>query len=773
MIAVAILALVSFGIFQAFATGFQTLNDAKDRTMASNYAQQILEDYKNTHFEKIVSFTDSLEGTKFTQNVSVQPVGVNENLKNVVVQINWLDRNNNSKNVNVSTVIYDTQTTAVADSTPAGISIYATPYNLLPGTYDGAKPSLITAEIVDANGDLITDWDESDVDFSIEAVVNLKNVTQDSSYLGSIDPTSDGIDQGVAQTTFSQYTTSEREGYVQIKASLTIDGDEIYDTLTLKVTNDAVAVVLTSNKEIISTEGGEEGTANLTATIVDAIGDTVVTDREIDINIISGPGSLANFTDAVDGVAYIDLMAGNTAGVSTIMATSNLLEPSSVSVEIVDPGAYEISVEADDDVDGDQTIVQEGTATITAYLTDYLGDGISGETIQFSTDIGVLNPTSGTTGEDGSETVTLTMNYAGTATITASWTAVDESVISDTVEVLCRNHNLYVYAGDNQIIAGNSTAISVELTDADTTPLDNKTINFAIAIDSIGSLSSFTAETDALGIASVTLTIGTPGTATVEANWDGDPTVVAGEVEVICISEPTYAVELSTGSTTISIGDTPTITATVTENGSPVGSGTEITFSLDNYTNAKLNNQPSQVTVPTTDESGIISVTLSGLIAGETVTVTATVDTATDSMTITCATPTISIALADPANISYGPQQGSGKYYYVYFDIIINGGSIDLSKMKISWASDGNDNEKLEILYINDSKVYDNSSGAGNGTIITFNQVTSYTLTNGSSYTIKMEFKQKVQDKDWSITFTNPVSGEEMTNPVTFLSTDF
>jgi prepilin-type N-terminal cleavage/methylation domain-containing protein len=748
MVAVAILATVSFGIFLAFSTAFQTFNDAKDRTIATNYAQQILEDYKNTYFEKIEPFSDSVEGTNFFQNVYVQQVDDNVNLKKVIVIISWKGRKNNSKNVNVSTLIYNTQTIAESDSTPIGIIIYANPYNLLPGTDDDAFPSYIFAEIVDEKGNRITDWNENPVEFTIEGVVNLENETQDVSYLGNLSPTSGTLAQGIAETTFYQHTGEEREGFVEIKASLTIDEVEIYDTLTLKVTNDAVSIVLTTNREIISTQAGEETTANLTATIVDAGAQTVVTDREIDINIFSGPGKLDNFIPVSDGVASIDLISETTAGVSTIIATSNLLEPGSIDIEIVDPGVNHISVEADN-----QTIVQQGSTIITAYLTNYLGEPISGEII-FSSDIGDLVTLSDTT-------VELTMNYAGTATVTASWTNPDDSTeITDTVEVLCRNHNLYVSVDPTTITEGSSTTISAELTDRDGNHVIGETINFVIT-EGNGTLSDTGDVTNDVGVASVVLTIYSPGTTNVEASWSYDPTVVIGDVDVICISAPVYVVTLSAENNPISVGGTSIITATVTE-GTSAAIGTEVTFLLE----STLGDSDAVLTEYSgnTDVDGLASVTLSGLTVGELVTITAAVGTDNDSIIISCEPAPISIVLADPPNIKYG----TNVYDQIYFDIIIQGGSINLEKMKISWESSENDNEKLETLYIFDDQVYFSNSGAQNGTTINFNKVTFYSLTNNETYTIKMLFKQEVKDKTWSITFINPLTDEEITPPVNF-----
>lgn len=42
MVAIVILAMVVFGIFLAFSTGFQGMADARDRTEAVNYIQKTL-----------------------------------------------------------------------------------------------------------------------------------------------------------------------------------------------------------------------------------------------------------------------------------------------------------------------------------------------------------------------------------------------------------------------------------------------------------------------------------------------------------------------------------------------------------------------------------------------------------------------------------------------------------------------------------------------------------------------------------------------------------
>ena len=53
MVAVAILAMAIFGIFHAYSAGFMGMADARDRTVATNYAQEKMEDIRNKSFDKI------------------------------------------------------------------------------------------------------------------------------------------------------------------------------------------------------------------------------------------------------------------------------------------------------------------------------------------------------------------------------------------------------------------------------------------------------------------------------------------------------------------------------------------------------------------------------------------------------------------------------------------------------------------------------------------------------------------------------------------------
>ena len=62
MVAVAILAIAIFGIFHAYSVGFMGMADARDRTVATNYARKEMENLKNMSFNSL----GIVEQTPFT-----------------------------------------------------------------------------------------------------------------------------------------------------------------------------------------------------------------------------------------------------------------------------------------------------------------------------------------------------------------------------------------------------------------------------------------------------------------------------------------------------------------------------------------------------------------------------------------------------------------------------------------------------------------------------------------------------------------------------------
>ena len=109
MVAVVILAMAIFGIFHAYSAGFMGMADARDRTVATNYAREKMEDIKNMDFAEIsVVELTQIEVTKFWREVFVNPsVEGNLNLIKVTTEVSWVDRNEQEKTVMLETLIYN------------------------------------------------------------------------------------------------------------------------------------------------------------------------------------------------------------------------------------------------------------------------------------------------------------------------------------------------------------------------------------------------------------------------------------------------------------------------------------------------------------------------------------------------------------------------------------------------------------------------------------------------------------------------------------------
>ena len=112
MVAAAILAMAIFGIFLAFSTGFQGMADARDITVATNYAREEMENLKNISFGSL-SNTDSPESftipnqTKFSGTKNIEDSNGNTDLKKVTTTVSWNDRNGIPKEVKLETLIYN------------------------------------------------------------------------------------------------------------------------------------------------------------------------------------------------------------------------------------------------------------------------------------------------------------------------------------------------------------------------------------------------------------------------------------------------------------------------------------------------------------------------------------------------------------------------------------------------------------------------------------------------------------------------------------------
>ncbi|MBA7563641.1 prepilin-type N-terminal cleavage/methylation domain-containing protein [Candidatus Atribacteria bacterium 1244-E10-H5-B2] len=111
MVAVAILAFVVFGIFQAYSTGFMGMADARDRTVATNYARGEMESIKNKPFETLIigeTPLDYKEKFSISTNITNEVIGGVErnDLKRVITTVTWKNRREENREVELEMLIY-------------------------------------------------------------------------------------------------------------------------------------------------------------------------------------------------------------------------------------------------------------------------------------------------------------------------------------------------------------------------------------------------------------------------------------------------------------------------------------------------------------------------------------------------------------------------------------------------------------------------------------------------------------------------------------------
>ena len=109
MVAVTILAITVLGIVLAFTTGFMGMTDAKERTVATNLAQKIMEDIKSNNAVNVMGGYPTETISEKTYDVSVNSYEQEEKTY-VTVTVSWPGRNGNIKNVDLETVFYDLAT---------------------------------------------------------------------------------------------------------------------------------------------------------------------------------------------------------------------------------------------------------------------------------------------------------------------------------------------------------------------------------------------------------------------------------------------------------------------------------------------------------------------------------------------------------------------------------------------------------------------------------------------------------------------------------------
>lgn len=750
MIAITILALAIFGIFQAYSVGFMGMANARDRTVATNYVRETLENIKNMDFLKIVNtnpdFTSeeiNINGKIFTKSVYIDKI--DDNLKEATSWVSWLNRNNKPLEVKNTMLI---QNVAITSNTGTAVKIvlYADPYyNILPGT----GTTNLTAVLKDEKGNILTNWDNIKyVSFSIFAATDLNGIAVPN--FGSISPTVDILNQGSASTVF---TSGDENllGYVTIKALVVLpDEGQLTDTVTLRITDAGVAINLVANPQTILTSGR---TSNIIATIVDAstppnkvgLAKNLITFSISDPNLGSLEGP--NPVNADNGEASITLSSTELPGTVTITASATDLQTGTVEITISEEEIVPTSISISADP---ISIYINDLSTITVTIKDQYGNPVGfGSTdnpktisLLLSSDNGTIADSLVFAGESSISTDFEALS-SGTVIVTAeSNLGGDVRVVNDSVTINIYNYPTVIMlsASPESIKADGSSYSQIKATLVNSegikVPIADDLVTFNIDSESSGLLEGANPVKAVNGEAWITLrSTNLPGDVIVNASSGS----MNSTIKVITTGNP-VSMSISANPGTINFYDKSTITVTIIdEDGNPVG-GFEGTVTLDlnppdNGTIASFlvfTGESSKSTIFQPSYQGGVSITASG--GG-----------------FVGPTPLIYIIINEP---SLDFTTGSVIYYnendiYFDFDIIVAGGTIEVTQMQILWEL-GN-SESLTEVKINGVIVFVDEAYYNSSPI----SIVDYSLVSGG-HLISFHFDKQMEfmkDKIFTVTF--------------------
>ncbi|HER24135.1 MAG TPA: prepilin-type N-terminal cleavage/methylation domain-containing protein, partial [Candidatus Atribacteria bacterium] len=736
MVAVIILAIAVLGIFLAFSNAWMGMANARDRTVATNYAREAMEDVKNMDFEMITNenlgMAESV-GAKYTRVIIVNTES--DNLKKINTRVFWTNRQGQYVSVEPSMYI---NRTIFNPGAATHLNLYADPYyTVLPS----AGTSNIIAVIKDSNGNTKIDWDGGDIQFTVlgsgYSDFDKGAIGSDLGYLGSgFDDISVTTNEGRAEVIFaaSGFEISEgvpAQGEVVIEASVDLPngGPTISDTITITITLDVVRIELLANPDSIDADGISIST--VTAALVNS-GGVTVEDAPNDITFnISGEGIFVDSGGTPLGSTTVPMTPSegtatiyvqsilDTPGIATVTATSEGLLSDTVNIVTTgDATSISVSVDPDliyiDDTDG---------ATVTVEIQD-----VNGNPIEFTGAINIA--TSDGTGNfipnilnfAGTSSASTTFSSAsiGIVTITASGGGLTDGsviievkapLIADTISLSAIPKN--ILAGGmgvseitatikqgSTVIANYSNSITFKIV-TDTSNLHDALLSFnsntyptniPLTIDGVDYGSDGKVEEVYLTPAS------NVGICTIEVSTtNSSGTLINNTVQVGFYSSEHHIKLNAVPSKMLVNGDNCTVTATVVdEGGTPINTYNEdVTFTIlvGWPKNAKFAATGTS-SLTTTMVNGEISVGLIPQKEAGTVTLKASSFTGMTNISGYLNIPVVTtlLELAPIPNIIYEGNQ-------VSFDIEVQGAGINLAEMQILWSPD--DSETLNKIEIN------------------------------------------------------------------------
>ncbi|MFW5872609.1 MAG: prepilin-type N-terminal cleavage/methylation domain-containing protein [bacterium] len=775
MVAVTILAMAVFGIFQAFSAGFLGMAESKDRTEAVNYVRKALEDIKNMDFEEIIpSERQQIADTKYeieifvTENVKNSP-----NLKRVLARVYWKDRDGNPEQTEASMLVTRME---LIPGEGTRILLYVYPYNIIYPTGDTAK---LTAVIKDAQGNTVSNWDK-DIKFEITENADL-------GYLSTDDDANDGANSeivptknGIAQCFFHSDAANlgaNEIATIPIKASVPEDESIGSDTVDIKLSYGAVRVELEAYKD-----GGEGpiepaivdpgDSLEIRAKLVDAEGE-VVDDSIADVDFsITGEGVLTDplTRQTTEGIATITYTAGEVPGSATISASSTNLYSDSIDIFISGaPHSIELTADpeeifADENSSSQLNVTLKDTSGIT--VNNPSDDPITINLIistEDSTGSGTLSSNQITIEKgDSSGTANFEPDLQNTGQVVIQATDDDGILMSDSVtisvnEPLVADHIALTADPTGIKVNSDETSVitaTVQSSDNQTVTNYNQDINFTTtkgSFDSGSNLKEITV-TPENGKAQVTLHanyVDDAGTATITAE-SGD--LEAGQTTVDFYVEASY-IQLTSSVDSVNIlskkPDSCVVDATIKDDsGSTVHSYVgEVIFSIVDGSNSGSFTTGGDTIVTVTN--GVAEIDFRGKCSPGQVEIKA-VSTYGDNEISSVSAPdgnlNILVTAGNDRSIEF--ENGSldlaksGKD--LEYSIEVSGGTLTIYEMEINYNGDA----KITEILIDDVLVYNGNISSGD----TIN-ITTTELSTGSHSIKYVSQKDKLKKNEFSTIF--------------------
>jgi prepilin-type N-terminal cleavage/methylation domain-containing protein len=700
MVAVVILVMAIFGIFHAYSTGFMGMADARDRTVATNYLQQTIEDFKNMNFNQVQNEPITpIPNTKFSRGtyvLNLEEIDDVVTLKKVISQVRWIDRKGNIKTEKASTIIYNKPATSEVGDEAVELFLYAQSYYTIMPTNEVS----LVAEIKDENGNIY--------DYDGEIIFSVVTVRVDGIPIQVGDITTEPpiyANDGVAYCTFTAISAEELaalggdvEGTERIQATATIDGENLIDTVNIRVTTGPIGILIEPVSEeddrVLAAGAGVE--SNLKLYVVKADYETHVEyDSPITLSA-DGPGTLSETTITTvptDGV-YFKLASdgdGN-PGIVEITASAPDLDIGYIEITFTgEPASILVTPERNSIYPGEDIGI-----TVTIVDVNNIEVSFTGEVnLSVLPIYGSFNDDSlSFTGQSWLDTTVFTADSDATPGETITIQANSGSISGSTEILILSSLNPYylsLFAFPSSVDLSKETSRTITATVYDDSGNEivntyNTAINF---VTTFGNLSSSSLLPDD-GEAEVILTSGDPptaGTATITASSGSLILTPEGGIEISFYDSATHIV-LSADPDNIEADgfETSIITATVCD----VGGNRVANYGDDPY-------DPKTITLSLTDESkgifynGLRTIVLDEFDEGMVTTSLSSTETGTATITALSSDGLIDngftpIALTGdiPSVLTLG-EVTNWDDYFISFDFTVTGAPIYLDEIKIEW----------------------------------------------------------------------------------------